>query len=337
MATLLAGLIRRDSPVARETWHTFFDRLHERRLLRGEAAAVLASLSTVVPDDDTLDAFVDVLDERADGPRVEYPDAVNIVGTGGGPGTFNVSTAAALVAAATGVRVIKTGSRAVSGQVGSFDLLNRVGIGLTGTHEETLAAVDRHGVAFTGIFVYPAQIAQLAREVAPLGPDSVGRFVNTIGPFLARLSVGAQLTGYSRPADLPVLRRLATRTPGRRTWLCGNMIGADELVSIAENVIHRGPDDTITVPSCAAGTLADLALDTRDVVGQFRDVLAGDAAPAAVRTVCLNAAALALLTGAHNDLMTALTEAEAAVRSGTVLALLDDLGGAEHPTPVHHG
>ncbi|HWH00624.1 MAG TPA: hypothetical protein VNV66_15180 [Pilimelia sp.] len=338
MAGVLSGLVNR-APVDVGTWRGFWDRLHAGRLHRGEAAAVLASLSTRMPDPATLAALLDSLDERRPRPAARFAGAVNIVGTGGGPRTVNISTAAALVAAAQGVPVIKTGSRGYSGGVGSFDLLDRLGIPLLDSHEAVGEALARCGVAFAGYFVYPAEVALLVRAVAPLDIRTLGRFVNAVGPFLADVPVPVQLTGVAdaarRPALAALARRECRRAPGgRRIWLCDNDLGADELVSFAGNALHP-PDGAAPVPlpagavAPAGGDLADLApaADPASVVGRFRALLAGEAPPAAVRTVCLNAAVLAALAGggppSPDGLRSAYAGSVEVVTGGHALRLLD--------------
>lgn len=319
MADLLTGLVSRTHPIDRPTWDTFFDHLTEGRLRRGEAAAVLASLSTRSPDTDTVGALFDCLDSRRAAPAVALPGAVNIVGTGGGPRTFNVSTAAAVVAAACGVRVVKTGSRSYTGRYGSVDLLGRLGVPLTSSYDETAETLDRLGIACAGTFVYPAEIGLLAKAIVPLDLRAIGGFVNTVGPFLADVPVTAQLTGVAGATVPPFLRLLADRVPGRRVWLCRNDVGADELVSFGTNVILDG-DREVTVPTgrlCpGGGALADLAPPAGDPVEHFLDVLAGRAPAPAVHSVCLNAAALAVLGGWAQDWAGAFRAAEEAVRGG---------------------
>jgi len=219
MHEAVVALIGRDRPVQLPVWRSFWDQLHAGELRRGEATALLASLSTRMPDPLTLCAFLDSLAERRPArPADAFSDAVNIVGTGGGPRTFNISTAAAFVAAAMGVRVVKTGSRAYTGSCGSLDLLERLGIAATTSYEQTRDTLGRCGVAFAGYFVYPAEIALLARAVVPLDMRRLGSIVNTLGPLLADAPVRAQVTGVSRPEALEGLRQAAahvSRATGR--------------------------------------------------------------------------------------------------------------------------
>ena len=332
MDGLLKALVNRSDPVDdREAWHGFFNRLLSRKLRRGEAAAVLTSLSTVMPDHDTLGALLDCLDERRPVPEAGFAGAVNIVGTGGGPKTFNLSTAAALVAAAMGVRVVKTGSRGYTSRYGSVDMLDRLGIRLTASYAESAESLERFGVAFAGPFVYPSEIALLAKEILPLDLRVIGRFVNSIGPFLAAMPVSAQLTGVSNPALLPSLRFLAGRHPERRVWLCHNDIGIDELVGFADNVIETADGGIALAAGAqtgAGGSLADLAGTDGDPVEQFRDVLGGRANDVAVETVCLNATALSVLGGAYSDWGIAMRVAEETIRGGAALDLVNRMRSA---------
>ncbi|WP_285606668.1 hypothetical protein [Actinokineospora globicatena] len=324
---LLTGLTHRAEPVGVPQWSAFLHRLTRGRLATGEAAAVLASLSTTMPDPGTLAALFDAAHDRGGEDAVDYPGAVNIVGTGGGPRTVNISTAAAIVAAAMGVRVVKTGSPGRSSQSGSFDVLGGARVRLAGSHTELADMVDRFGVGFAGFFVYPVEVPLLVAEIVPLDLRVLGRFVNTVGPFLARLSVSAQLTGVSRPDDLPALRTLAERRVGQRTWLCHNATGVDELVSFAANWVHEGGSGRgLRLEPSGRGAVADLAPGP-DPVADLRSVLSGRARATTVETVCLNAAALAVLSGATTDWGRARYDATEVVRGGAALALLDRLGG----------
>lgn len=331
MSDVVIALINRDHPVDEEMWRSFWDRLHDRRLHRGEATALLSSLSTRMPDGTTLRALLSSLDERRTRPAARLDGAVNIVGTGGGPKTFNISTASAFVAAALGVRVIKTGSHAYSSRHGSFDLLERLGIPLARSYEQVDDLLERNGVAFAGYFVYPAELALLAKSILPFDMRVLGRFFNSMGPFLAAVPVSAQVTGVSDHTLLPVLWRLATRDYSKKIWLCTNSLGADELISITENVIYpnRGMDPIRLSPSAlrlGAGTMTNLAPAADGaLVDHFLALLSGDGPPAAVQTVCLNAAALAVAGGVAHDWMAALRLATEAIEHGLAAHLVKRL------------
>src|SRR6202012_4631176 len=108
-----------------------------KELHPGEALAVLSSLTTRMPDGASVATLLQSLRERNPQPHAPGQTTVNIVGTGGRPSTFNLSTASAFVAAAMGARVIKTGSRAYASRTGSVDLLDRLGGKQTPSYEPT--------------------------------------------------------------------------------------------------------------------------------------------------------------------------------------------------------
>ncbi|MFH9354203.1 anthranilate phosphoribosyltransferase [Kitasatospora sp. NPDC017646] len=343
MHEAVVSLISRDRPVELPVWRSFWDRLHAGGMLRGEAAALLASLSTRMPGRDTLHGLLESLDERrSPRPADAFAAAVNIVGAGGGPATFNISTAAAFVAAAMGVPVVKTGSRAYTSRFGSIDLLERLGITPTTSYEHTQEVMERCGIAFAGFFVYPQEVTLLARAVAPLEIRQLGSFVNTLGPFLADMPVRAQVTGVSRPRHVEGLRHAAeyvSHATGRSVWLAVNDAGADELLGFTANQVRAYEDgvesEFALTPGelgLGSGRLADLAVPEGGVdraAELFLDVLAGRCSPTVRETVCLNAAALAVAGRLTGDWHEALAAADAALRDGSALSRVERLRSPE--------
>ncbi len=332
MHEVLRALIDRDRTVDQEMWGSFWDQLRDGALRSGETVALLSSLSTRMPDGETLAGMLRSLDERRPAAAAWLDDAANIVGTGGGPATFNISTAAAFVAAALGVRTVKTGSRAYTSTCGSHDLLDRLGIATTTSYEQTDALLERFGIAFPGHFVYPREVALLARSIVPMDLRMIGGFINSVGPFLAAVPVSAQLVGVSDRSLLPTLGQVAATVADRRIWLCSNELGIDELVSSVDNVVltNDGTDGfrlRAEAPGTGTGAIAELRPTGggEDVVDHFLGVLSGDGTALATRTVCLNAAALAVASGLISGWPEAITAADDALRSGAARDLADRL------------
>ncbi|WP_329192652.1 MULTISPECIES: hypothetical protein [unclassified Streptomyces] len=329
MHEALAGLLERKAPIGRETWRSWWDELGAGGLDRAQAVGLLSSLTSRLPGHDTLRHLLDSLAERRPPARAGGPwqDTVNVVGTGGGPATFNVSTAAAFVAAAAGVKVVKTGSRAYTSALGSVDLLERLGVRLTSSYTQTEDVLAEYGIAFAGPFVYPAQLTRLARTVAPLAMKPFGRFLNALGPFLADLPVTAQVTGVSAAAPLDTLRELAATTTTRRIWLTANHTGADELLPFAVNTVYGDRSATRVIRPGelvpGEGSFEDLrpVSDPAGAVPHFLSVLAGDAGPVARRTVALGAAALIVAAAPGRSWPSAVALADGAIGSGTAADL----------------
>jgi anthranilate phosphoribosyltransferase len=312
VSSLLAG-----DPAGERAWDAVWDALADRASAP-DAVALLETLRDRPPAPRTVAALIASLDRRREHPEARA--AVNIVGSGGGPATFNLSTAAAILAAAIGVPVIKSGSRGYTSRHGSLDMLKLLGIRAARSQEELEDQLARWGIAFAGPFVYPAELGLLARRAFPRDWRTLGAFVNRIGPFLAAVPADAQLTGVSDPALLELYAALPAR---RRLWLVGNRAGIDELVSFAGNEIpgagrvrRRGP--------LGPGRLQDLA-PSADAVGQFRALLGGEGPPAALDSIALNAAAMAVLGGVEPDWDVAFDEARTALAAGAAAALLDDV------------
>jgi anthranilate phosphoribosyltransferase len=326
----LAALVTRSYPIEADVWADFWQRLAAKALHSGEAVAVLSSLTTQMPDGASVSALLSSL--RAGNPRPAAParPTVNIVGTGGGPSTFNLSTASAFVAAAMGTRVIKTGSRAYASRTGSVDLLDRLGIRMAGSYDELEQLLDTFGIACAGPFVYPKELRLLARQILPFDFKTVGRFFNLVGPFLAAVPVTTQITGVSDHSVLPVFRALAQEDPTRDYWLCWNDLGCDELLSVTDGHVFDSAADAERVIAPGALGLTDRPFEDLlpvaeldDTVPHFIKLISGDGPTGAIESIRLNAAALAINGGVRGDWAGALQLAEETMNSGEAARLIE--------------
>jgi anthranilate phosphoribosyltransferase len=328
----LEALVTQSYPISTEVWGDFWDRLAGRELLDGEALAVVTALTSRLPDGASVSALLTSLRERNPRPEPPARPTVNIVGTGGGPSTFNLSTASAFVAAAMGARVIKTGSRAYASRTGSVDLLDRLGIPQTGSYEQTEELLDAYGIACAGPFVYPKELRLLARAILPFGMKTVGRFFNVIGPFLAAIPVTTQITGVSDHSVLPMFHGLVEEDRSRRFWITSNALGVDELLSIEPSLVYdseRGEEFTLDPRELGlgAGSFDDLlpVPDLDDTVDHFLALLGGDGPAGALESIMLNAAALARNGDVVEDLPAGLKLAGETMSSGEPDGLIERL------------
>jgi anthranilate phosphoribosyltransferase len=320
---VLEALVTQRYPIPAAVWDDFWDRLASKTLHPGEALAVVTSLTSRLPDGASVSELLSSLRARNPQPAPPARPTVNIVGTGGGPSTFNLSTASAFVAAAMGARVIKTGSRAYASRTGSVDLLDRLGIRLTSSYEQSEEMLERFGIACAGPFVYPKELALLARSILPFGMKTVGRFFNVIGPFLAAIPVTTQITGVSDHSVLPTFRQLVAGDPSKRYWICSNALGVDELLSIVpSDVYDSGEDKEFTLDphelGLGAASFEDLlpVADLDDTVGNFLELIGGDGPVGAIESIRLNAAALAINGGVADEWPAALKLAADVMSSG---------------------
>ena len=147
-----------------------------------------------------------VMRELATHVTVDQPHLVDIVGTGGdGVGTFNVSTASAMVVAAAGGRVAKHGNRSISSSSGSADLLEQAGVRLDLTPEQVAACVDEVGVGF---MFAPRHHGAMRHAVAPRREMAVRTIFNVLGPLTNPAGARRQLVGVYDDALVETLARV---------------------------------------------------------------------------------------------------------------------------------
>jgi anthranilate phosphoribosyltransferase len=338
---VLADLVAHKYPISEDLWGNFWDRLRAKELRDGEALAFCTTLSVHLPDGESVAALLSSLRERNAQPDPPTRPTVNIVGTGGGPSTFNLSTASAFVAGALGARVIKTGSRAYASKTGSVDLLDRLGVPQTSSYEQTDEMLDAYGMACCGAFVYPKELRLLARQILPFGMKQMGRFFNVIGPFLGAVPTTAQITGVSDHSVLPTFYGLAKQNTAKRYWVCSNEIGCDELLSIVDSRVYdsaRDEEFTLSPTSdeigLAGGTFEELkpVENIDDTVDHFMKLISGEGPRAAIESIKLNAAALAINCEVTGDWSEALQMAGDAMAAGEPARLIERLKAhGKHP------
>ena len=263
-------------------------------------------------------------------PVADAGSLLDTCGTGGdGLGTFNISTAAALVVAACGVRVAKHGNRSVSSKSGSADVLEALGVNVALTPGQVGRCVEEVGIGFA---YAPASHGAL-RHAGPvrraLGVPTV---FNLLGPLANPAGAGHQVLGAVsvRHARLlaDALHRLGTR---RSLVVCGNdeldevsLWGSTTVFTVTPAGVAKSAVTAadLGLPECSP---ADLAADGPAASAAIvRGVLAGEPGPCR-DVVVANAAAGLLAAGAAGDWKTAAAAAAAAIDRGAAGATLDRL------------
>jgi anthranilate phosphoribosyltransferase len=262
-----------------------------------------------------------------------------MVGTGGdGVGTLNISTAAAIVVAACGIKVAKHGNRALSSRSGAADVLAALGVRLSLPPAQIARCIDQAGIGFMFAPEHHAALAHVGGVRRQLGFRTA---FNLLGPLCNPAGVQRQLAGVFAERWVEpyaeVLRLLGTE----RAWVVHGMDGLDE-ISIS------GPT---AVAELSTGTIRRFSITPEDGGLQrhaLSAILGGDASAnaAAMRrlfegeagayhdVVCLNAAAGLVIAQAVSSLRSGVDMARAAISNGAARSTLDTLIRASMPDNV---
>jgi len=220
--------------------------------VKGETAAELAGFARAMRE------HMVVVDAGA--------DVIDIVGTGGdGAGTFNISTVAAMVLAGAGARVAKHGNRAISGKVGSADVLEALGVRIAMTPEEAAGAVHDIGLGF----LFAPHLHPAMKNVQGVRRELMMRTVfNLLGPLANPARAQTQVIGAPSPAFARIMAEaLAELGTGHSYVVHGG--GLDE-VSTAGYRRLRSLDRACREKRMDAGRLRRAAGFARRVGGRGR-------------------------------------------------------------------
>jgi anthranilate phosphoribosyltransferase len=261
-------------------------------------------------------------------------------GTGGdGSGSFNISTAAAIVAAAAGLPVAKHGNRAVTSRTGSADVLEALGVAVGLAPAASGRLLDDAGFCFCLAPVHHPAMARVGPLRRSLGRPTV---FNLVGPLCNPAGAGVQVIGVGRPAAREPVARAAALLGARRTVVVSghvdgdaaafdevSLFGPTDVIDVAGDTLTRttwAPED-FGIATQPAARLAELgAAGPMESAAAIRGVLAGDRGPCR-DVVVLNAAAVLWAAGMATGLPEARGRAEAAIDSGAAVATLAAVAG----------
>jgi anthranilate phosphoribosyltransferase len=288
--------------------------------MKGESAAELAG-------------GVRAMRRRARALDLNGGRVLDTAGTGGdGAGTFNISTGAAIVAAAAGVPVAKHGNRAISGRVGAADVLERLGIRIDLDADGLRRCLDSAGMCFVFAPAYHPALARLAVLRRTLGVRTV---FNLMAPMANPARPRYQILGVAEPRLLrPMAEALASLGVEHAIVMHGND-GLDEIslgastsiVEVREGELLEyeiAPEEFGFTPASAADFLT---ADVREATEMLTRTLAGE--PGAARDVlALNAGAAIYVGGGAESIAGGIEIARGILASGRALQTIDRLRAA---------
>lgn len=279
---------------------------------------------------DEIAGCAEAMREHVLAVRPSRDDLVDTAGTGGdGAGTINISTAAALVAAAAGAGVAKHGNRAVSSASGSADVLEALGFRLELPPARIEQSIDELGFGF--LFApthHPAM-----RHAAPVRRELAARTVfNVLGPLTNPAGARAQVVGVFAPELVRTLAEVLAQLGARRAFVVHGAGGIDELspagpnlvCEVVDGAVHEREIDPLElgVPRCEPDELRGGSPEEN--AAAIRTLFEG-ANGGRRSAVLLNAAGAIAAAGHARDLREGLGLAEDALDSGAAARRLEEL------------
>ena len=317
------------SALTREQARNVMDQVMAGEATTAQIAGLLIALRAKGETVEEMTGFVESM--RAHATPLEVPSGtIDTCGTGGDrAGTFNISTAAALVAAGAGIPVAKHGNRAASSRCGSADVLEALGVDITLGAEGVRRCIDAAGIGFC----FAPSFHPAMRHAGPARRELGVRTVfNVLGPLANPGRVRRQALGVGAPALAPLMIRVLQDLGHERALVFYGEDGLDELTM-------TGPSRVFELKK---GTVTEYELDPKDLgLGRSRpedlrggsppenaallqQVLDGEAGPRQ-DVVVLNAAAAVLAAGTADQWPQAVAVARESLDSGRAKQALSRL------------
>ena len=320
-----------EQPLSAEAMRRVMTDLMAGTLAEDEVRAFRTTLAKRGETAEELATAVEVLRERAVRLPLSHPyELCDTCGTGGdGQGTINVSTLAALVAAAAGVRISKHGNRAASSRCGSADVLEALGVNLDATPAQVARCIEEAGFGFC----FAPRFHPAMKVVAPIRKAlGIRTLFNLIGPLANPAPLTYQLVGVSDERLLRPMAEALLRLGVRHGLVVHGRDGLDEVTTTGPTDVLEVRAGRITeqqlepaalgVPIAAPETLRgqDAAYNARVA----REVLAGTRS--AVRDIIVVNAGCAIYTADRASMIAeGMAKASEAIDRGRARALLETI------------
>ena len=295
-----------------------------------QIAGFLVALAMKGERPDEIVGLARTMRARATKLSRSFAPVFDTCGTGGdGANTFNVSTVAALVLAACGVRVAKHGNRSASSRCGSADLLEALGVHVSAGPAAIERCLDEAGIAFLFAPVFHPSMKHAGPTRKELG---IRTAFNLLGPLTNPAGAARQLVGVPRPELTELVARSLAQLGAERAWVVHGADGLDEIsttgyTKVSEcrggsvNTFYLHPAD-VGLPKSTPESLK--GGDAAENAAIARAVLAGKAGGAR-DVVLLNAGASLLIAGRAASIREGIALAADAIDSGRAAATLQAL------------
>jgi anthranilate phosphoribosyltransferase len=266
---------------------------------------------------------------RAKALAVKAPaGAIDVVGTGGdGSGTYNISTAAAIVVAACGVPVAKHGNKALSSKSGAADVLAALGVNIDADMALVEKSIREAGIGFLMAPRHHSAMKHVGKPRTELGTRTI---FNLLGPLSNPAGVKRQFTGVFSKEWVEPVAKVLKNLGCEMAWVVHGSDGLDEMTTTGPSHVAELKDGKVTAfqvtPKDAGLPVAKAAelkgADATHNADALRGVL--DGKPGPYRDIVLfNAAGALIVAGKAKDLMDGVAKAAKAIDDGKARTVLE--------------
>jgi anthranilate phosphoribosyltransferase len=330
MFSALIEKLQRHQDLSREEAAEAMETIMEGRAQPAQIAGFLIGLSMKGERPAEIVGLAQTMRGRATKLSRTYAPVFDTCGTGGDRAhTFNVSTVAALVLAACGVKVAKHGNRSVSSQCGSADLFEALGVRVAAEPPVVERCLDHAGIAF---FFAPTFHPSM-RHAGPTRKDlGVRTAFNLLGPLTNPAAASRQLVGVPRPELTELVARSLALLGSERAWVVHGADGLDEISTTGYTKVSECRDGQVNtfyvhpadfgLPKCSPPELR--GGDAAANAAIARKVLAGERG-ATRDIVLLNAAASLLIAEQVGTIKEGIAAAAETLDRGKAAAALERL------------
>jgi len=279
---------------------------------------------------DELSAAAGVMRKLSTRVEVNCDHLVDTAGTGGdSSGSFNISTASAIVAAAAGAHVAKHGNRSMTSNSGSADVLEAAGVKLDIDPAQIGECIEQVGVGF---MFAPAHHGAMKHAIGPRREMAVRTVFNVLGPLTNPAGAPNQIIGVFDGELVEPIARVLQQLGSRHVMVVHADDGMDEISISAPTRVAELKDGEVSSYSVTPADfdMQATAVDALKVnsaeesLAMIRTVLADQAGPAR-DIVCLNSGAAIYVSGRAATLAEGVDAARAAISSGKAAAVLENL------------
>jgi anthranilate phosphoribosyltransferase len=298
------------------------------RAAPGALAGLLAALVMKGERPEEIAGLARTMREHAVALMTPPGDVFDTCGTGGDrSGTFNVSSAAAVVVAACGVKVAKHGNRSVSSRCGSADVFEQLGVNVTASPQVVEQTLRQANIAF---FFAPTFHPSM-KHAGPIRREmGIRTTFNLLGPLTNPAGATRQIVGVPRPELTQVMARALMLLGAKRAWVVHGAGGIDEISTTGHTKVSECRDGAVHtffihpsefgLPKAAPGDLR--GGDAVENAAIIRTMLDGKPGPAR-EIVLLNAGAALFVAGRTSSVRDGISCAGAAIDSGAARETLD--------------